>query len=87
MQESYINKLCSVISSDHPQISPLKRLRESHELTQRQVAEQMGVTVQTISNIEREGYAPKLSAAQFSKLCKLFDLNIHQLAALWEPRR
>jgi DNA-binding XRE family transcriptional regulator len=44
----------------------------------------VGVTIQTISNIEREGYSPKLNVGQFSKLCSLFELDIHELAALWE---
>jgi DNA-binding XRE family transcriptional regulator len=87
MQGSYIKKLPTVIASNHSQVSPLKVLRESHALTQRQVAESIGVTVQTISNIEREGYTPKLSPVQFSKLCKLFDLSIHQLAELWETQQ
>lgn len=90
MQASYTKKLFSksVAAPDssarsHFSPSPLKSLRDAQGLTQRQVAEYIGVTVQTISNIEREGYMPKLSALQFAKLCELFGLDIQQLAALW----
>lgn len=41
----------------------MRELREAAGLTQRQLADHVGVTDQTISNIEREGSQPTLETA------------------------
>ena len=65
--------------------STFKQMREGHNLTHRQVAEFAGITAQTVSNMERGGYSPALTAAQFAKLCELFGVGITELAVVLEP--
>ena len=64
-----------------------KQMREGHTLTQRQVAEFAGITTQTVSNMERGGYSPALTATQFAKLCELFGVSIMELAIVLEPEQ
>ncbi|MGG6295266.1 helix-turn-helix transcriptional regulator [Leptolyngbya sp. AN02str] len=63
------------------------RLREKLGLTQRQVAEAIGVTDQTVSNWERGVYAPKLTPRQTAKLCQTLSLTVQELADLLEPEK
>lgn len=61
------------------------KLRESLGLTQRQIAEAVGVTDQTVSNWERGVYAPRLTLRQTVRLCKAVDRTVEELADLLEP--
>jgi DNA-binding XRE family transcriptional regulator len=53
-------------------------------LTQRQLAQAIGVTDQTISNWERGIYEPKLTLRQTANLCRLTQLSVEQLAEMFE---
>ena len=55
----------------------LDELREQHGLSQRALAEQLGVTRQTINAIERERYDPSLELA--FELAAYFDCRIEEL--------
>ncbi len=60
-------------------------LRESLGMTQRQLANIIGVTDQTVSNWERGIHAPKLTPRQMSNLCKAANRTIEEVADLLEP--
>lgn len=59
--------------------------RESLGLTQRQVADSVGVTDQTVSNWERGIHVPRLTLRQTIKLCEVMNLTVQELAELFEP--
>lgn len=61
------------------------RLRESLGFTQRQIAEALGVTDQTVSNWERGIHIPRLTLRQTVKLCRAVDKTVEELADLFEP--
>lgn len=63
------------------------QLRESLGLTQRQIAEAVGVTDQTVSNWERGVYVPRLTLRQTVKLCKAVNRTVEELADLLEPEK
>ncbi len=64
----------------------IMNLRKRLKLTQRQVAEAVGVTDQTISNWENEVYTPTLTPAQTLALCKVLQCSLEELvAALGNP--
>ncbi|WP_013334720.1 helix-turn-helix transcriptional regulator [Gloeothece verrucosa] len=56
------------------------KLREKAGLTQRQVANELGVTDQTVSNWETGQRKPRLSSTQWLKLCQLFQCSLEDLA-------
>jgi DNA-binding XRE family transcriptional regulator len=60
-------------------------LRESLGLTQKQIADVVGVTDQTVSNWERGVHVPRLTLRQTIKLCKITKRTIEDLADLFEP--
>ncbi|AFY48529.1 putative transcriptional regulator [Nostoc sp. PCC 7524] len=62
-------------------------LRESLGLTQRQIAEAVGVTDQTVSNWERGVHTPRLTLRQTIKLCKITRSTVENLADLFEPEK
>jgi transcriptional regulator with XRE-family HTH domain len=62
---------------------PFMKLRESLGLTQRQIAEVVGVTDQTVSNWERGVNLPRLTPMQTAKLCQITRLSIEELAQLF----
>lgn len=53
----------------------MKRRKELG-LTQRQIAEAVGVTTQTVSNWETGLYTPTLTLDQTDKLCKILQADI-----------
>lgn len=55
----------------------LKVYRAMHDLTQEQLAEQIGVTRQTVIAIEKDKYLPSLKLA--FKLAGLFGVSIEEL--------
>lgn len=55
----------------------LKVFRAMHDLTQEQLAEQLGVTRQTIIAIESNKYLPSLGLA--FKIAKLFKVDIEDI--------
>jgi DNA-binding XRE family transcriptional regulator len=58
--------------------------RKSLGLTQRQIAETIGVTVQTVSNWETGTYQPKLTIEQTEKLCDVLQTDIKGLRIMFE---
>lgn len=55
----------------------LKVLRAMHDLTQEELARELGVTRQTIIAIERNKYDPSLSLA--FKMAQYFQVNIEEI--------
>lgn len=55
----------------------LRILRAQHELSQAALAEQLGVSRQTINAIEKEKYDPSLPLA--FKMARLFETSIEKL--------
>jgi len=64
--------------------SKFMKLRESLGLTQKQIADAVGVTDQTVSNWERGVYSPRLTPRQTANLCKMINLSIEELANLFD---
>lgn len=62
------------------------RLRESLGLTQRQIANVVGVTDQTVSNWERGIHLPRLTPRQMANLCKSINKTLDELADIFEPK-
>lgn len=58
--------------------------RKELGLTQKQVAEAIGVTVQTVSNWETGLYQPKLTLKQTAKLAEVLKTGIQGLANMFE---
>jgi DNA-binding XRE family transcriptional regulator len=59
--------------------SNLVKLREKLELTQKQVADALGVTEQTVRNWEQGKAIPRLTIPQMKILCKLLQLPIEEV--------
>lgn len=55
----------------------IKALRLEHHLTQEEFAEKIGISLQGLSNIERNRYQP--TAETVDKICKAFDITPVQL--------
>lgn len=62
-------------------------LRKRAELTQRQVAEALGVTVTTVSSWETGLKEPRLDFAQTQKLMELYECSIDDLVAALQSLR
>lgn len=58
----------------------IKILRINNNLTQEEFAEKIGLSIQGLSNIERNRYQP--SAETIDKICKSFDITPAQLLAV-----
>jgi len=58
----------------------LKQRRESLNLTQRKVADELGVTIITVQNWEAGRHTPKLYPVQMKALCDLLKLTLDELA-------
>lgn len=55
------------------------KLRKSKGITQKQVAEALGVTERTVSYWENGKHPPRLSLPQIKALCRLLELPIEDL--------
>lgn len=60
--------------------SSIMRLREKTGKTQRQIADAVGVTVQTVSNWETGRRQPTLTPIQTLKLCNVLECTLEELA-------
>lgn len=58
----------------------IAKIRKEAGLTQRQLAEQMGVTVTTVSNWETGLRKPALTPSKMFQLCKILSCSLEQLA-------
>ena len=63
-------------------ITSLKSTRESHGITQQELAERIGVRRETILHLENNRYNPSLEMAL--KIARVFDLKIEDLFELKE---
>ncbi|HBL11177.1 MAG TPA: XRE family transcriptional regulator [Cyanobacteria bacterium UBA11162] len=59
--------------------SPLKQRREELGLTQRDIAQTLGKTVQTISNWETGIYEPKMTPREIKVLCRLLNWTLEEM--------
>jgi transcriptional regulator with XRE-family HTH domain len=59
--------------------SPLKRRREALGLTQRDIAQALDKTVQTISNWETGIYEPKMTPREVKALCRLLKWTLEEM--------
>ena len=57
----------------------IMNLRKKLKLSQRQVAQAIGVTDQTISNWEQKIHKPNLTPEQTLALCKILDCSLEEL--------
>ena len=58
-------------------------LRKKHGLTQEQFCEKIGISLQGLSNLERNRYQP--TAETIDKICKVFKITPNEL--LLEPNK
>lgn len=59
--------------------SALVKLRKSRNLTQKQLADSLGVTVQTVSNWEVGRAEPKLTISQFKTLLRVLQCTVETI--------
>lgn len=55
------------------------RLRKLKKVTQKQVADTLGVSIRAVHGWEAGEYQPNLSIPQIKALCKLLDVSVHEL--------
>ena len=60
--------------------SNIKHLRQMNNLTQEEFAEKIGLSIQGLSNIERNRYQP--NSETIDKICKVFDLSPIELLTI-----
>ena len=58
----------------------IKKLRLSNNLTQEEFSEKIGISIQGLSNIERNRYQP--NAETIDKICSTFDITPVELLIL-----
>lgn len=58
----------------------IMKLRSKAALTQRQIAEALGITVQTVSNWETGIRTPKLTPKETLSLCRILNCSLEELA-------
>ena len=63
----------------------LKQLRERAGLTQRQLADALGVTVTTVSSWERGVKKPSLSFAQVQNVIETLNCTLEELVEATQP--
>ncbi|MEG3919211.1 helix-turn-helix transcriptional regulator [Microcoleus sp. POL10_C6] len=66
-------------TSERADRSPLMRLRVQRFMTQKQLAEALGVTEATVSNWEAGRSVPKLTPVQYKKLLKILQITSDEL--------
>ncbi len=59
--------------------TPLMRLRVQRFMTQKQLAEALGVTETTIRNWEAGRSVPKLTPVQYKKLLEVLKITVEEL--------
>ncbi len=66
-------------------LSALKKLRVMQNLTQQELADALGVTIETVSNWERGRAIPKLTVTQFKTLLRLLNVTPDELPDNFGP--
>ena len=69
-----------------PATSPLMRLRTLRHLTQKELADALGVTENTVANWERGRAIPKLTPSQFKTLVKVLQISLEDLPDDFGPQ-
>ncbi len=64
--------------------NPFMLLRERRGLTQREIAQSLNLTDQTVSNWENFRNEPKLTIPQTLKLCQILQCSLEELATIAE---
>jgi len=64
---------------EQEQESALAKLRRSRNVTQKQIADALGVTVQTVSNWEVGRVEAKLTIRQFKALLQILKCSVDEL--------
>jgi transcriptional regulator with XRE-family HTH domain len=59
--------------------------RQELGLTQKQVADYVGVNSRTVQYWENDGRSPKLTLSQVVKLCQILQCSVEQLARDFQP--
>ena len=65
----------------------LAKLREQAGLTQRQLADALGVTITTISNWERGAKEPNLNFAQVKRVTEILQCSLDDLVEATKPQK
>lgn len=61
------------------------KLREEAELTQKDIATALGVSIQTVRNWEHGKAVPRLTIVQTKTLCRIVNKSIEQLPDTFGP--
>ncbi len=64
----------------------MKLLREKLNLSQRQIADRLKITDQTVSNWETGATHPRLTPKQTLELCKLLQISLERLVEVLEEQ-
>jgi transcriptional regulator with XRE-family HTH domain len=67
--------------------SPLRRLRTLQQLTQKELADALGVTQDTVANWESGRAIPRLTIPQFKTLLKVLQVTPEELPDDFSPPR
>ena len=67
-------------------LSALMRLRTLRHLTQKELADALGVTENTVANWERGRAIPKLTPSQFKTLVKVLQISLEDLPDDFGPQ-
>jgi DNA-binding XRE family transcriptional regulator len=65
----------------------LMRLRKRLGLTQKQVADAISVTDQTVSNWEAGRFEPRLTISQMQALCRVLQCSLDELPSFTDPEK
>ncbi len=65
----------------------LMRLRKRLGLTQKQVADAVSVTDQTVSNWEAGRFEPRLTISQMQALCRVLQCSLDELPSFTDAQK
>jgi transcriptional regulator with XRE-family HTH domain len=65
----------------------LMRLRKRQGLTQKQVADAVGVTDQSVSNWEAGRFEPRLTISQMQALCRVLQCSLDELPSFTDAEK
>jgi transcriptional regulator with XRE-family HTH domain len=64
----------------------MKTLRENRHLSQRQIADKLKITGQTVSNWETGTTHPRLTPKQTLELCQMLQISLERLVEVLEEQ-
>ena len=64
----------------------MKLLREKRNLSQRQIANKLNITDQTVSNWETGSTHPRLTPKQTLELCQILQISLERLVEVLEEQ-